>query len=245
MGFRYICGHGCNGSVRIDGMTAAIGYVRVSSGVQVEGTGLDVQRASIEASASRLGLEVVAWCEDAGVSGTIEALDRPGFNSLVSLLEEGVARVVLAHHADRLARTLHVQEAALAVLWSHGATVVLGGEELRPDDSSDPMRTLIRQITGAVAEYSRRDVISKMQSGRRALRRSSPQRYIGGNTVPSGCEVVDGVIVPTEGLRREVAVIRAGLEAGWSLREIGRRMCPPLQAVQVRRRLETADRLGV
>src|SRR4051794_23986336 len=170
----------------------AVGYLRVSSGVQLEGTGLAVQQQSIEVTAKRLGLQIVAWCSDEGVSGTIEALDRAGFNCLVEHLAAGAADHVLVHHADRLARTLHVQEAALAILWQHGATVVLGGELVRADDPSDPMRTLIRQILGAVAEYSRRDVVTKMQAGRRAVRRRDPSRYIGGATVPFGCEVVDG-----------------------------------------------------
>ena len=226
-------------------MAAAVGYVRVSSGVQVEGTGLEVQRRSIEVTAGRLGLTLIDWCEDAGVSGTIEALDRPGFNALVAHLAAGDATVVLAHHADRLARTLHVQEAALAVLWSYGATVVLGGEELSPHDSSDPMRTLIRQITGAVAEYSRRDVISKMHSGRRAVRRLSPSRYIGGNTVPAGCEVRGGVLTATPQLLEEIAAIRRGLAEGLSLRQVGLSLDPTLQSVQVQRRLRTAERLGL
>lgn len=223
--------------------SAAVGYLRVSSGVQVEGTGLEVQRASIEATAARLGLTIVAWCEDAGVSGTVEALDRPGFNCLVEHLASGEAAYVLAHHADRLARTLHVQEAALAVLWQHGATVVLGGEVVHADDPADPMRTLIRQILGAVAEYSRRDVVVKMHSGRKAVRRREPDRYIGGATIPAGCEVVDGHLVATPELVQELAAIRAGLSSGLTLTAVGRQL--GLQTVQVQRRLATAERLGL
>ena len=222
---------------------SAVGYLRVSSSVQVEGTGLDVQRASIEATATRMGLVILAWCEDAGVSGTVEALDRPGFNCLVEHLASGEAAYVLAHHADRLARTLHVQEAALAVLWQHGATVVLGGEVVQADDPSDPMRTLIRQILGAVAEYSRRDVVVKMHSGRKAVRRREPDRYIGGATIPAGCSVVDGRLVATRQLIDELAAIRAGIGSGLSLSAVGRRL--RLQSVQVQRRLATAERLGL
>jgi DNA invertase Pin-like site-specific DNA recombinase len=223
---------------------SAIGYLRVSTaGQALEGSGLDVQRASIEATAARLELPIVAWCSDEGVSGTTDALDRTGFNCVVDHLISRDADTVLVHHADRLARDMMVQEAALAILWQHGATVFFGGELVRADDPNDSTRRLLRQIMGVIADYSRRDVIAKMHGGRKAIRRTDPGRYIGGRTVPAGCEVVDGRIIATPALVEELAVIRSGIQDGLTMNAVGKQL--GLTGVQVKRRLATAHRLGL
>ena len=221
-----------------------VGYVRVSTTVQAEdGFGLDVQRASIIAAADRLGIDIVAWCEDAAVSGTKDALDRDGFNCLVRHLLDGDADTVLIHHGDRLARNLTVHEAALAVLWSHGADVYIAGELVQADDPSDPIRTMVRQILGAVNEYARKDAMLKMHGGRKAIRKSEPSRYIGGATIPFGCTVEDGRLVAGPALIEQVDAIVAGRAAGLSWATIGRPL--GLLTHQVKRRLDVAVRLGL
>jgi DNA invertase Pin-like site-specific DNA recombinase len=156
---------------------------------------------------------------------------------------DGDASVVIVHHLDRLARTLTVQEAALAVLWRSGVEVIAGGEVVVADDPSDPMRTMLRQIMGAVAEYERRHVILKLHSGRKAKRRSKPTGYIGGHTVPAGCAVVDGEIVARDATVQEAALIRQLRANGANWTAIGREL-GGIQGVQVQRRLATAERLG-
>ena len=221
----------------------AIGYLRVSTNVQVrDGFGLDVQRASIEETSERIGAEIVAWCSDEGVSGTVEALDRPGFNCVVKHLTAGDADVVIVHHADRLARTLTVQEAALAVLWTHRATVYIGGDEVVADDPSDPIRTMVRQILGAVNEYARRDAMLKMHSGRKAIRRADPGRYIGG-VPPVGCVVVDKRLVATPAFVEQIAAIRDGLASGLSPNAVAKNL--GLHPQQISRRLATAERVSI
>ena len=222
----------------------AVGYLRVSTTVQADdGFGLDVQRASIIATADSLGIEIVAWCEDAAVSGTKDALDRAGFNCLVRHLLDGDADTVLIHHGDRLARNLTVHEAALAVLWSHGAHVYIGGELVQADDPSDPIRTMVRQILGAVNEYARKDAMLKMHGGRKSIRKSDPTRYIGGATIPFGCAVEDGRLVAGQELIEQVDTIVAGRATGMSWAAIGRPL--GLLTHQVKRRLEVAVRLGL
>jgi DNA invertase Pin-like site-specific DNA recombinase len=55
-----------------------VAYLRVSSESQLDGFGLDNQERAVRAWAKLNGHKVVEWCRDEGVSGTLEAWDRPG-----------------------------------------------------------------------------------------------------------------------------------------------------------------------
>jgi len=225
-------------------VTTAISYIRVSTATQADtGNGMDMQRTAIASTARARGLEIVAECVDAGVSGTVDALDRPGFNCLVEALNDRGPLTVITYSMDRLARTLTVQEAALAILWRNGATVIAGGEEVLANDPQDPIRTMLRQIVGAVSEFERQTIINRMARGRVEARRKDTTKYVGGRTVPAGCTVVDGHLVATTELVEIVSKIRTGQAAGLPVHTIGRPL--GLTGVQVKRRLETAERLGI
>lgn len=82
-----------------------IGYMRVSTAEQVDsGLGLAAQRAAIEAEAERRGWTVVAFYEDAGVSG--KSLNRPGMTAALEAVESGHAGAIVAAKLDRLSRSL-------------------------------------------------------------------------------------------------------------------------------------------
>ena len=66
-----------------------IGYLRTSSATNV-GEDKDSeprQRAAILAGARRLGLEVVEWFYDAGISGDVPVSDRPGFTAMLDRID--------------------------------------------------------------------------------------------------------------------------------------------------------------
>lgn len=145
-----------------------IGYLRVSSAGQVDAWGLDRQEAAIRGWARTHGHRIVAWHRDEGVSGTVEAVDRPGLAAAIDELGAAADGIVVAD-LDRLARKLTVQETALAVIWRAGGRVftATGGEVLQ-EDPDDPARTLVRQVMGAVIEYEKRQAVKRMRDGRRA-----------------------------------------------------------------------------
>lgn len=145
-----------------------IGYLRVSTqGQAVDGFGLPAQKHAVGKWAKEHGHEVVAWCQDAGVSGTVDGLERPGFSCVVESLRAERADGVVTFDLSRLARLLHVQEAALNVLWRLNARVfTVTAGELEPDKEDDPTRTLIRQVLGAVAQFERANIMHKMNMGR-------------------------------------------------------------------------------
>lgn len=145
-------------------------YLRVSSDSQLDGYGLDVQERACRSWAKANGHRVVAVFTDAGVSGALDALDRPGLSAaLLALQAPPDADGLLVARLDRLARALTVQEASLAIAWRAGARVFTADSgEVHQDDPDDPMRTALRQVVGVFAELDRRMVVKRLRDGRTA-----------------------------------------------------------------------------
>ena len=194
---------------------AAVGYVRVSTQEQVTGFGLEVQRDAVEKHCAAHGLELVAMCEDAGVSGSAGLDARAGLAEALSLLESHGTAVLVVYRLDRLARDLLIQETVIARIRAAGAAVVSVSE---PDvDSDDPTRVLVRQVLGAIGQYERAVIRGRMMAGKRAAVASG--RW-GGGTAPFGYTSESGVLVPVESEQAVVARARALRADGFTLREI-------------------------
>src|SRR3954471_3387194 len=83
-----------------------VAYVRVSTDEQADsGAGLTAQRAAISAEAARRGWTVIAWHEDAGISGKSIA-GRPGLGAALEAVETGQAAGIVVAKLDRLSRSL-------------------------------------------------------------------------------------------------------------------------------------------
>ena len=171
-------------------------YLRVSTTSQVDGFGLDVQEADARAWAAREGHSIVLVCRDEGKSGALDALDREGLTCAIGAVEADEADGILCSSLSRLARALHVQEAALSKVWQHGGRVftVEDGEVLA-DDPDDPMRKAMRQMAGVFFELDKALIRKRLRAGRAA--KAAAGGYIGG-PAPYGFEVVDGVLVEVE-----------------------------------------------
>ena len=155
---------------------AADAYLRVSTESQVDGYGLDNQRADVERAAAADGVTIRHWHIEEGVSGAIE--DRPALADAI----DAEAGTLYIPRLDRLARDLIVQESILRDLWRRDVDVRPAAEAERPycqpDDQSDPSRTLIRQMLGAVAQYERSMIAARLKAGRR--RKLAETGYAGG-----------------------------------------------------------------
>src|SRR5207248_8487668 len=109
-------------------------YLRVSSSGQVDGYGLLSQEKDVRAWAKRAGHRIVLWARDEGVSGTLEAVERPGLAEAVAAICGGQAEGLVVARLDRLARTLTVQEAALIHVWQCGGRVFSADTGEVPED---------------------------------------------------------------------------------------------------------------
>lgn len=193
-----------------------LAYLRVSSAGQIDAWGLDRQEEAIKRYARANGHRIVDWYRDEGVSGTIEAVDRPQLSAAIRALGSKAEGILVAD-LDRFARSLTVQEAALAVIWRAGGKVfnATSGGEVHADDPDDPSRTLIRQVMGAVIEFEKRQAVKRMRGGmlaKAATGRKATGSYAYGYRGEGKGRDRDAASYPVEqdAVRRIVALRRAG-----------------------------------
>ena len=152
----------------------AVSYLRVSGKCQIEGDGFPRQRDTIQHFARTAGFELVGEYRDEGVSGCKELDDREGLSELLARIRSNGVRVVLVERADRVARSLIVGELILNQFRELGVKVIAAdsGTELTVDGDDDPTRTLIRQVLGAVAQFEKAVIVSKLKAARLSKRRA-------------------------------------------------------------------------
>jgi DNA invertase Pin-like site-specific DNA recombinase len=199
-----------------------VGYTRVSVS---KADSLEAQREAIYTWATSNGHHVIAFTEDEGKSGTLDAADRPGLLEALKLVEDGEAKGLVVHRLDRLARALHVQEAVLAVVWKEGGRVFEVAGEVLEDDPNDPMRTAMRQMRGVFGQLERGMVRARMQGGR--ARKMERGGYVGGYA-KYGYRIEGqgehAILVPVAEEQRVIKRVRAWRRRGWTLRKIAARL---------------------
>lgn len=200
-----------------------VAYGRVSTAAQMDGYGPQIQTDDLRKWVRTNGHTLVGpILFDGGVSGTVEASERPELSKALSLIAAGKADGILVPNLDRLARELSVQEAALSVIWARGgrAFTVDQGEVLR-DSDDDPARRFIRQVMGAAAEFERGLIVKRLKAGLATKRAAGG--YAGG--APAyGMQAV-GKELHTDDIEAEVVTRIHGMRTrGMSFRAIADRL---------------------
>lgn len=211
--------------------SVAVAYIRVSLEQQAEsGLGLEAQRAAIERWAAARGVQLVAWAEDAGVSGATELEKRPGLMAALAALHEHGAGLLVVAKRDRIARgVLLAAMAERLVEREHARIVSTAGE----GEGDKPEAQLMRHMVDAFAEYERALIRARTSSALKA--KLARGERLGGPRV--GERLVKGSYVPDENegtLVRRVVELR---QQGQTFRAIraqlaaegfqGRRNNPP------------------
>jgi DNA invertase Pin-like site-specific DNA recombinase len=148
-------------------LVKAVAYLRTSSAANV-GADKDSekrQRAVIEAFAKAAGFEVVDSYYDEAVSGADHVTARPGFAAMMERIASNGVRTIIVETANRFARDLIVQETGYAMLRGQGIELLAAD---KPDAFLDdtPTAKLIRQVLGAVSEFEKAMVVSKLKGAR-------------------------------------------------------------------------------
>lgn len=209
-----------------------VAYLRVSTIEQAEhGYGIDAQRAAIRSAARKLGARIVQWCDDEGLSGTLEAADRPGLTEALAMIRNAKADGLIIRDLDRLARAVSVQEAVLGEVWcNEGAGVYTSNPvaEVARDDPDDPMRTAMRQMHGVFVELDRRMIVKRLKDGRTA--KAAIGGHVGGRppygwrAAKKSADNPNGALVPVPLEQEAIAEMVSLAAQGVAHREIAKRL---------------------
>jgi DNA invertase Pin-like site-specific DNA recombinase len=145
----------------------AVAYLRTSSATNA-GPDKDSdkrQRQAIAAYAKAAGVEIVETYYDEAVSGADMIDARPGFRSMLERLLSNGVRTIIVETANRFARDLIVQEIGYAMLKERGIDLIATD---KPDAFLDntPTAVLIRQVLGAVSQFEKAMLVSKLRGAR-------------------------------------------------------------------------------
>ena len=147
-------------------------YYRTSSAtnVGVDKDSLERQRLAVASCARYRGLTIVREFYDAAVSGSDSIQDRAGFSEMMGYMQGNGARTIVVESASRFARDMIVQETGYHLLKKQGIELIAADA---PEQflSDTPSARLIRQILGAVAEFERYALVTKLRGARDRKRR--------------------------------------------------------------------------
>src|SRR5215210_6165961 len=158
----------------------AVAYLRTSSAANV-GADKDSgkrQRAAIEVFARSAGFEIVDSYYDEAVSGADHVASRPGFAAMMERINANGVRTIIVETANRFARDLIVQETGFVMLKERGVELIAAD---KPDAFLDdtPTAALIRQVLGAVSQFEKAMVVSKLKAARDRKRRETGRKVEG------------------------------------------------------------------
>jgi DNA invertase Pin-like site-specific DNA recombinase len=150
-----------------------VAYLRTSSATNV-GEDKDShkrQLSAVETYAKRAKLKIIQPpFYDAAVSGADPVHTRPGFSQMLSFLSENPQiKTILVETANRFARDLIVQETGYQMLKDRGIELIAVDS---PDSFIDdtPTAELIRQVLGAVSQFEKSMIVSKLRAARERKR---------------------------------------------------------------------------
>lgn len=149
----------------------AVAYYRTSSstGVGDDKDTLPRQQRAVGVFAAGKGYELVAEYYDAAVKGEDAVDRRPEFCRMMSEIMDNGATVVLVETVNRFARDLAVQLTGHGMLKKLGVTLI-------PVDAPEyfihetPTAVMVRQILGAVAQFEKASLWSRMHAARERQR---------------------------------------------------------------------------
>ena len=220
----------------------AVAYYRTSS---VNGLGDDKdsetrQRDAVMGYARRAGLEVVREFYDQAVKGADAVTDRPAFSQMLEYMLGNGARVILVETANRFARDLIVQLTGHRLLKDLGITLIAVDA---PDHFIDetPTSVMVRQILGAVSEFEKTMLVSRMRKGRE--RKRGMGKRCEGRMPPDPAAIAMARKLRGQGKSfRHISAVLA--EAGYTVVEKAGATGRPYHAGSVRRMVDTGAYLS-
>ena len=150
-------------------MVKAVIYIRTSSATNLSGDSEDRQRDAVAKYADSQGYEVVSGAYDQAVKGSDSIHERKGFAQLIQYCLDNDVTTILCENASRFARDVIVQELGYRELKKLNLQLI-------PVDAPDyftgdsPSLNMIRQILGAVSEFEKSNLVSKLRGARERIK---------------------------------------------------------------------------
>jgi len=208
-----------------EGPLRVVSYCRVSTSEQADsGAGLAAQRAAISAAATARGWQIVADCEDAGLSAS--TLNRPALTAALEDVESGRADAIVVAKLDRLSRSMldfaSLMERSRRQGWGLVA-LDLGV------DTSTPAGEMMMNVLASFAQFERR-LIGQRTADALAVKRAQGVKLGRPRALP---DAVVARIVRERSAGLTFAAIAEGLNADGIPTALGRARWWPESARQV------------
>ena len=144
-------------------------YLRTSSASNLDGDSEERQKQAILSYAEKNAMEIITGAYDQAIKGTDMVMDRKGFGDLIDYCVENQIDTILCENASRFARDVVVQEMGYRELQKLGISLVPVDA---PDyfSSGSPSLDMIRQILGAVSQFEKSNLVSKLRGARERIR---------------------------------------------------------------------------
>ena len=190
----------------------AIAYLRVSTDVERQALGAEVQKRAIQAWADQNGVSIAHWFVEEVTGGA--ALDkRPILLEAIASVAEHGAGYLLVQRLDRFSRDPLSAALAEAELRRHGATVAVaegaGGGE-------DPTAQLVRSVLIAVGRFEKALIAARIKAAL-AVKKSRQERL---GAPRFGFRVEAGELVANEAEQTVLVKLRELRASGLKLREV-------------------------
>ncbi len=163
----------------------AVAYYRTSSAANVgeDKDSLRRQREAVIAYAKRNGIDIAEEFYDVAVSGADPIDERSDFSALLKRIQGNGIGVVLVEDPTRFARDLTVQLTGHELLKTHGVELVPVNcpDHFREDT---PTAVLVRQVLGAIAQFEKAQLVTKLRVARDRKSVVAGRRIEGRKPVP-------------------------------------------------------------
>lgn len=170
-----------------------VAYARVSTREQADtGHGIDAQRTELRRQAELRGWQIVAWCEDLGLSGK-DMSKRDQLAEAVRLVESGQADALVVTKIDRVSRSVADFAALVCRANTRGWALVVLDIGL---DLTTPMGKFTANVLCAAAELER-DMISQRTRDGLAAAKAKGVRIGAPRTLPE--DVADRITTMRQG----------------------------------------------
>lgn len=193
-----------------------LGYIRVSSVIQIKGYSLKLQKDKIKEYCKLMDLELVEVYEDRGISGM--SIDkRNGYNDMVQYLESNEIDGVIVWSLSRLGRKMKDVIGFLDVLKKNGKKFISIKENI---NNEDKIGSLIMNILGSINEFEVEVIRERIIDVKREKKKNG---LVYGNDI-FGWDKENGKLIKNENEFNTIKRIKNLRSRGWSWRKISNKL---------------------